>query len=297
MPIERFDRAVASYAASSSVARDSMLKVYAPAIDVMKRIVGIDNADSAMLIISNSQVVSVFQPDIENRLPDLTLVESAIGKLRSHWMELCGNEGFPRRIFSIQTPYDQSIIISDTIAMVALNHYLGADYEGYNGFDDYRRALKTPDRIPYDLAEAMLRIKYPFADVDAPTVASQIAYEGAIVSAVQSLMDDDTAEGALGYNKDQMLWVLENESQVWKRMVSENMVYSHDGGVAQRLIMPAPYTSVISRESPGRLGRFVGYEMVRNYLNKNSGVSAIDILRDGIYNRDDFVVASGYSGR
>ena len=48
-------------------------------------------------------------------------------------------------IYSIVSPYKQSIYIADSTLLLALNHYLGAEHKVYDGFEEYIK--KTRDKI------------------------------------------------------------------------------------------------------------------------------------------------------
>ena len=56
----------------------------------------------------------------------------------------------PTHIYGYVTPYMQSIVLVDSVMFVGLNHYLGENYPGYEGFEHYKRKLKQPNRIAID---------------------------------------------------------------------------------------------------------------------------------------------------
>ncbi len=50
----------------------------------------------------------------------------------------------------------------DTVVIVALNHYLGSDYEGYASFPDHLRRLKSAERLPLDVGRhGYVRVTFP----------------------------------------------------------------------------------------------------------------------------------------
>lgn len=293
--VERFDRFMRDYPVADSVACDSLMAVYQPAVGFMMRLTGSSDADSMMAQLAGSQVVAVFQPDVESRMGDLTDLEVSLGNLEYAFSKNLPSLRFPKRVFGIVTPYDQSLMIADTVMFIGLNHYLGADYEGYGGFDDYRRRMKTRSRLPYDVAEALVCTTFPFDDGNRPTVASRMLYEGAVVKAVLDAVAGAAPADALGYTPQQYEWAESHEAELWHDLVGREMVYSIDPTVAERLVAPAPYTSVFSPESPGRIGRYIGLKLVESYLEKHPGVSVGDILSKRIYAGEGAVVDTGYS--
>lgn len=282
--LERFDRAVVAYPSMSQSQRDSVVSQYAGVIDMFSAITGVQSADSLMEAIAASDWMRVFEPDVESRFTAIPAVETGLGGLRSSMAKELPSVKFPSHVVGIVSPYAQQVILaSDTVVMIALNHYLGADYEGYEGFDAYRRSLRKPERIPYDVAEAIVAVNYPFSSSTTPTVLNQLLYQGAIGEAVRRLVPDASDQSALAYDDVQWQWLLDNETNIWRRMVESDMLFSTDPTVADRLIAPSPATSIIHPEAPGRVGRFVGLRLVQNYLKNHPEATLAYILSPQFY--------------
>lgn len=297
MEVERFDRASGSFGSLDRQGRDSVEARYGEVISFMGRLTGLSSADSVMDALASSQAVRVFQPDIESRLPDLSEIECQLGVARERAAVQMPGMSFPRRVVGIVSPYEQSVVVVDTIVLVGLNHYLGADYEGYNGFDDYRRRLKESDRMAYDVVEAAVRTSYPYEGDGHSTVASRLGYEGAVAVAVERLIPGSSAASGLGYSDDQMSAAEGDEQMIWRYLASDGRLYSIDQTMAERLVAPAPYSMIGGVKVSARIGRFVGYRLVDSYLRNNSEATVDGILSSRLYSADDFVVRSGYVGR
>lgn len=292
--VERFDSLVALYGQASAQQRDSLLAEFRPAIDLMCRINGIADADSLIEAMALSRVFNVFFPDVVDRLPALNGLQTELGSLRELLPRQIDSLRFPSRVFGIVTPYDQTVMISDTVMLIGLNHYLGADYPGYNGFDDYRRRQKTLLRAPIDIAEALVYTSSPFPASAESTALQRMVYEGAVVAAVSRSLPGRPINEILGYTPDEMAWLDSHESEIWRKLISDGLLYSHDRAVAERLVMPAPFTSVISTEAPGRTGRFIGYKIAESYLAANPSSTPADILSPSLLLSDDLLLRAGY---
>lgn len=294
--IERFDRAVRYYTEMNYESRDSLLSHYAPVVSFMQRIENIDDADSLMHFLSQSRAVSVFQPDIERCLPDLSDVEAELSELKIRLALVLPAVSFPAHIYGGVIPYEQSIVVVDSILILGLNHYLGADYEGYVGFDDYRRRFKVPSRIVYDMAEALIRTTYEYRSDAESTTLSRLIYEGLVLYVVREVVPDADMASALGYSRAQIDWVAENESRIWRKMIVDNLLYSSDPSIAQRLVNPVAVTSIVNPMAPGRVGRYIGYRIVSSYLSKNPNTSVCSLFSDRLYQTPEMLVGSDYIG-
>lgn len=262
--IERLDRA------ASPVARREVIDSFAPALDVLARIDGSASREEAFRAYSGSAAQRVFGPDMERLLPDISETESQLGALRGNFEQKLPEVQFPARTFGYATPYNQSVVIADTVMLIGLNHYLGAGYPGYASFDAYRCRLKEPQRIPFDVAEAVIASAFPYETTAESTVLSRMLYEGALLYALSEVLPDADDAALMGYTDEELQWARSNEADAWRKMVETEMLYSTDMSMADRLLMPAPATVAVNPAAPGRLGRYFGLQIVRSYMEQNS---------------------------
>lgn len=277
------DRLEAAAVTDDKLPDTTLLDRFGPALDVLGHIYGVSTADSAMSIYSSSAAQRVFGPDILRIYPTLDTLELQLGAIRDNLKESLPSLIFPTRIITFATPYNQSIIIADSTLMIALNHYLGECYEGYRSFERYQRTLKTRTRIPMDVAEAVIASAYPYKPRRQPTVLSRILYEGALLHGVADALPEKDEATLLGFTPEEYHWATENHQRAWQTLIEADLLYSSDQGVIDRLLLPSPSTSVINPNAPGRLGRFIGYEMVKSYLKNNDGTTTGQLLDSDFY--------------
>lgn len=296
--ILRFDLAAPSFAELDSEARIAFLDTFRPVADLMASIASrgaIREADDTFLVrYAGDLKMRYYLPGIVGRLGSLDSVERSLGIARDNAALLLPELRWPR-IYGAVITYNQSVVVADSILLLGLNHYLGPDYEPYAYFADYQRYGKQKRFIPYHLVEALVSLAYPYRPSADATALSRMAYEGALTEAVMELLDSSDESTALGYDPEQMAWARGNEAEAWKAMIDRGAVYSTDSSVADRLVRPAPNTSVVHPSAPGRFGRFIGHRIVRSYLKHNPGVSLSTMLDSAFYNSPDLLVASGYS--
>lgn len=180
-------------------------------------------------------------------------------------------------VYSVISPYSQSIIVADTIVFVGLNHYLGADYEPYKYFPDYLAALKTRKRMPVDIVEALVRSRYYPEWTHETTTLDRMIYYGAVTEMVMRALGLDEQD-AIGLTDKDMKWYEENEMPFWTELVERRLLYSTDLSVTRSLLEPAPYTTIIGSGVPARVGRLTAHRLVKAYLTAHPEVTLADML-------------------
>lgn len=230
---------------------------------------------------------SAFSPDVERLLPPLDSVEAILGKV------LGPNSGVT--LYGVIIPYRQSIITTPGgHIFIGLNHYLGADYEGYKGvFPSYLRHRKTISRLPVDVMQARIASLFPPEYGANPTLLTRMLYQGALLEAANDKMGapDQTL---LGLTEEELNWCQENEAEIWKAMMARELLYSTDSSVADRLLQPAPNSNLLSGNAPGQAALFTAVRIIRSFCKK-TGTSPRQILEEKLYNDNQTLIKSEYA--
>lgn len=241
-----------------------------------------------------SQATNVFLPDVQSALADLSREEEMLGIGLVNMKGLLPAASIPSRVYGYVTPYMQSVVLADSVMLIGLNHYLGADYPGYDGFENYKKMLKVARRIPFDVIEAILYSSFPYSQNAQSTALSRMLYEGAVVYAVGQMMPDADAGDLLGYTKGQIDWADGNEAAVWRTLAEKELLYSVDPLVATKLISPSPASAIVHPEAPGRIGRYIGYGIVLSYMKNHKSTPLNQLLSPDFYNSPSTLMQAEY---
>lgn len=297
VPIVRLDQVLASVPDMDASEVDSMISAYGDALDFLFGILDRPVTDSTLMAYARSRAVSVFEPDIVRLLSGLDSVEHVLGDVK---LNLKGYERLSMpEAYGIVSPYNQRIFMADSLMLIGLNHYLGPEYEGYAAFPDYQRRLKRIDRLPYDVVEALLVSAYPMQGKtgEPSTVLEHMLYQGALLMAILDIVPDATEGSVAGYDQAQYEWALDHEAQLWKAMISGELLYDVSPAMADRILSDSPSVSFIHPDAPGRIGRFIGLRIIRSYLDRHPGTEIDYLLSPDFYGNISTLAKSGYSPR
>jgi hypothetical protein len=68
------------------------------------------------------------------------------------------------------------------------------------------------------------------------------------------------------YSEVDYTWALENEYSLWKYLVDQKMLFKIDELNKTNLLNEGPFTPGLPEKGPDRLGQFLGWRMVRKYM-------------------------------
>lgn len=297
-PIHRLYRDLYRYKSMPAPEREALRDSLPDVLTAMMQVVtGADSiTDGILMGWSNSMPVEIFTPAVDSIYAGIEDIESALGAILSN----ATAEGLriPEYDYAaVVWGRPQSIVRNGNVVMIALNHYLGADYPGYSHWAAYRRTVKIPEMIPYDLAESLVAMQYPFSPEGDATALCRMLYEGALTEAKMRLVRNADIRHSLGYDVSQMEWLEEYETRIWNELAAKKIIYDTDPSVAGLLVSPSPSTPLVNGNCPGRVGRYVGYRIVRAYLDRYPDTSLEDLLSPLFYDSAKTLLESEYAGK
>lgn len=165
--------------------------------------------------------------------------------------------------------YQNKAIYADSLVIVSLELYLGNDHRFYQ-FPEYLKQNFEPNQIAPDVASSFLARKItPPRD---NTLLSQMVYAGKELYLKDLLLPEASDADKIGYKPEQIKWCEENEGYMWRYFIDDQLLYSTDQKLMPRFINPAPFSKFyleIDNESPGRVGAWLGWQIVRAYMENN----------------------------
>ncbi len=173
--------------------------------------------------------------------------------------------------------YNAKTIYADSLVLISLEMYLGKKHKFYE-FPDYLKQNFEQNQILPDIVSSFSLRKIP-PPVD-KSLLSQMVYAGKELYLKDILLPQATDAVKMGYTEEQIKWCDENETYMWRYFIQEKLLYSTESKLANRFINLAPFSKFyleIDNETPGRVGAWVGWQIVRSYM-KNNDVSLQQLL-------------------
>lgn len=242
---------------------------------------------------SNSAIKKLYK-DTESEFKTTDDIESGLSDAFSRYSLLFPQAYLPRVLTHV-SGLNQSIITTDSIISISLDHYLGASYPGYqNIYNPYQLPTKERSRIPVEVMQVLLYTQYP-QENENKTLLDEMVYEGFILYTLQQLFPQKDIGGILGYSDNNISWCKKNEHAIWDKIIRQRHLFSTDLLLKNKYLGPAPFTSPISPNSPGRIGRWIGWRIVSEYM-KRCNCSLHELLEYPI-DGEQILKVSKYKGK
>lgn len=165
---------------------------------------------------------------------------------------------------------DNKVILTDSLLLISLDHYLGQDHEFYGSFPKYIKRNNTPEHLIVDVGnEFAKKIVKPSPD---RSFVSRMIQEGKRIKLIEAFLPNTPIAEILGYDDEQMAWLANNESDIWKYFVENEMIFSNDPELSERFLFDAPFSKFYlanDQDSPGGIGKWFGYLIISGFMENN----------------------------
>ncbi|UAB84596.1 gliding motility lipoprotein GldB [Zunongwangia sp. SCSIO 43204] len=169
-----------------------------------------------------------------------------------------------------EVDYKNKTIYTGDYLFVSLDTYLGEDHKFYIGIVEYFKRNFTKDQIVPDAANSIAEKYVPRAK--SRTFLAQMIYFGKLLYLKDIWLPQQTNWRKIGYTESQWQFAEDNEEMIWRYFVDNELIFDTDSNLAPRFLYPAPFSKFylsLDAETPDRLGQYIGWQMVKSYMDKN----------------------------
>jgi hypothetical protein len=173
------------------------------------------------------------------------------------------------------------LFVSDSLIIIGLDYYLGAKAKYRPNMYAYLLRRYNKDFIvPSVMLLYGIDARFNKTNLsDQSVLADMIAYGKAYYFA--SHMLPSVADSVfIGYSGKEWNTAEANEGTIYKHLVDKEVMYATSHQVKQRYLDERPNTLEIAQNCPGRIGAWVGWQIVNSYAAQNSGRSIVEVMND-----------------
>ena len=229
---------------------------------------------------------------IEEKYPDLQETTEELKALFQHVKYYFPDAEIPNVVtLTSNVDYRNSVIWEDNLLLIALDTYLGEEHHFYVGIQEFLKKNFRQEQIVVDAAVAFS--ENIIARPNSRIFLDHMVYYGKLLYLKDKLIPFKLDAEKIGYTSEELQWAQKNEEQIWRYFVEEELLYDTDSELYNRFLYPAPFSKFylqLDHESPAKLGQYLGWQIVRQYMEKND-ISLTKMLQkdaEEIFNESNY---------
>jgi hypothetical protein len=208
--------------------------------------------------------------------------EQGLGLLKHHFP----NAALPKTVIFYNSLFSNSAVSSENTIGVGIERYLGAENAAIQQLPDdpfYPYIKRRMDRqfLVRDMMMSWIGTNVLPQINDESELVDVMIQWGKHFYALEACFPKAKKHLILRYFPEEMDWAMDNERQFWDYLVAQNSLFKRDYKMALNIFSDGPFTSglPISDTAPPRLGQFLGWRIVKKFMDKNPNVSLETLMK------------------
>ena len=221
---------------------------------------------------SQDSFMMKFEKEIQKKFPNLMDQHKAIvlglRNLKFHFPKM----HVPKAIVFANSVFQSSAFATQDELMIGIERYLGKDNE---------MIQQLPPQVFYEWIKEGMEERYlerdalsnwimtHLVDMKEGNLAENMINWGKILYFTEAAYPDLPEDVIVRYTPEDLKWAEENEPSLWIYLKKQKMLFRTDQDESINMLASGPFTPGLPEKGPDRLGQYLGWKMVRNYMNNN----------------------------
>jgi len=255
--------------------------------DFMQNILGVSGSDkdTATLTVTKKFLSSYssLAAELEKKFSNTADLENKIKQGFQFVKYYFPSYKIPKLVTYIGTLDAPGVAITKNHIAVGLQQFAGKDFQGYytaeviQMFPAYITRRFDAKYIPANCMKAIVDDLFPDKSNGRPLI-EQMIEKGKQWWLVDKFMPNDADSLKTGYTQKQLNWCKENEGLIWNYFVTGQNLEQIEPDVIQNYIGESPTTQGMPESSPGNIGQWVGWQIVKKFADENRSLNPAQIM-------------------
>ncbi len=261
----------------------------------VEQIIRIGSADSLKTIqelekFTEDSFVRNIEDHIQSKFPEKKIIQfnSDILSGFKHYRYYFPQKKIPKVVY-YNSGFNYGIVTLENHLGIGLDFYLGAQDSLIKlmpgeVFHQYEKDKMDEKYLVRDGMDGWLRKEFENYQ-DKSNLLSLLVYEGKITYLLQAMFPNMPEELIMRYSSDEMIWAKKNKKNIWRELAKQKIIFGTKNFDNQKWITEGPFTNVgaIPEDSPARLGGWMGWNMVRAFMDKHPDWTVQQLLEEKNY--------------
>ncbi|MCW5910508.1 MAG: gliding motility lipoprotein GldB [Cyclobacteriaceae bacterium] len=225
-------------------------------------------------------------PHIDTLLLETKKVFGDLSELKAEFSQAFTNLKYyypdfqPPKIQTIITGLETDLFVTDTLIVVGLDYYLGkgARYRP-NMYEYMLRRYDKSFIVPSVMLLYGIDPRLNETDLQDRTVLAEMITYGKAYYFAKHMLPCVPDSVFIGYSAEEIAGARANQDIIWKKLVEDEVFYSTSAKIRQKYIAERPKTFDVADQAPGRIGTWVGWQIVNAYAKRKPDATLPELMR------------------
>lgn len=222
-----------------------------------------DSLAAELLTIHQDSSMQVLYDSVQNVYGDFSEVEKELETAFKAIKYFFPEFQVPK-VYTFVSGFNSDLIVTDDLIVIGLDYFLPPTHIFQPELPRYM--AERYDK-PYIVPMIVMAISARFNQTNPVdnTLLAEMIYYGKTYHFTKAILPCTSDQYIIGYTPEAISESFDNEELIWSHFVENELLYETNPFEIRKYIGEAPFTDAISTKAPGRLGRWLGWNIVDDY--------------------------------
>lgn len=218
--------------------------------------------------------------DVKKMYGDFSSIQPFITNAFKHYHYYFPEKEIPTIITYI-SGFNYAIATGENYLGIGLDMFLGSDYKAYDllAIPKYKSRIMTKDYLVPSVMLGWISTEFEMP-IAQPNLLEEMIHQGKILYLLDALLPQEEYYLKLSYTPEQYEWCEQNNKEIWFYFMDNDLLYTKESTQIVKYMGEAPFTQGFPEGSPGRVGHWLGWQIVKAYMKKNPKVSIPELMQE-----------------
>jgi gliding motility-associated lipoprotein GldB len=229
----------------------------------------------------NDSYIKEIKTDVNKIYADFSLYQNQLEDAFKHYKYYFPNKLIPEIVTYI-SGFNYAITTDNkTYLGIGLDMFLGSSYDAYSqlGLPQYKIKYMTKENLVTGAILGWVSTEFELKETNA-NLLTEMIHQGKILFLLDALMPDGPNTIKVSYTEKQIQWCENNEQHVWFYFIDNELLYTKETTEIIKYMGESPFIQGFPEGSPGRIGHWVGWQIVKAYMKQNPSISLEQLMEE-----------------
>ena len=181
------------------------------------------------------------------------------------------------QITTFITGMGTDLYVSPALIVIGLDFFMGTEAKFRPQLPQYILSTYQP---AYIVPKILLLLSQRLIEMNATdqTLLADMLYYGKAYYFTKAMLPAVADHIILSYTPEQLAAVNQHQDIVWAHFIEQELLYTTNHLTKNKYISDRPFTAEIGTQCPGNIGRWLGWEILKRYVEKMPEVSLPSLM-------------------
>lgn len=219
---------------------------------------------SEMILANQDTLLMELYKEVDQQFKELDSLERDLENAFKYITYYYPNFKIPE-VYTFVSGFGSDIYLSEDILVIGLDYFLPFEHKFQP--PDLPQYISKRYQKDYIVPMVVMAISAQFnqTDMSQSTLLAEMIYYGKAYHFTKSILPCTSDAYIIGYTPEEISACFSNEEFIWAHFVENDLLFETNPFIVRKYTGEAPATDEISPDAPGRIGRWLGWNIVDDY--------------------------------